>query len=327
MKPVEEKLTRFLRGNLFASLLVITALAVIWSGATMGNTACGLSSGGYAGKFGSMTVFSELTTVRLSSFVMLLMMSLMWLVNRFFNIVRTTSKLYIGLFALMAAGTPGTMGAVLNGPVLGFAVMLSLVVMYTTYNRGLPTRRIFLVFTLMSAGAAFQWSYVAFMPVFLLGCAQMRCLTIRSLLAAGTGMLTPPWILWGFGLITLHDAAPLAIGWPTAEVFAGFSPVEALTAVATLVTAVVTTLYNTIRIYGFNAQTRAFNGIFASLTLWTAALTAVDLGHAVTFMPLLTALTAMQATLFFRMNIERRGYILVIALTLIYLTSICLQIL
>lgn len=326
MKPVEEKLTRFLRGNLFASLLVIAALAVIWSGVTMGE-AHALSSGGYAGKFGSMTVFSELATVRLASLVMLLTMSLMWLVNRFFNIVRTTSKLYLGLFALMAAATPGTMGAALNGPVLGFAVMLSLVVMYTTYNRGLPTRRIFLVFTLMSAGASFQWTYAAFMPLFLLGCAQMRCLTFRSLLAAGAGMLTPPWILWGFGMIVFRDAAPLAIGWPTADIFAGFSPAEILTAVTTLATAVVATLYNTIRIYGFNAQTRAFNGIFASLTLWTAALTAVDLGHVATFMPLLTALTAMQATLFFRMNIERRGYILVIALTMIYFISICLQIL
>lgn len=325
MKPVEEKLTRFLRGNLFVSILVAVALAVIWSGVAMGDAS--VQSGGYAGKFSGISVVSDLTTARVSSLVMLVTMSLMWLVNRFFNVLRTTSKLYLGLFALMAAASPGAMGAALNGPLLGFAVMLSLVVMYTTYNRGLPTRRIFLVFALMGAGAAFQWSYAAFMPMFLLGCGQMRCLTVRSLLAAGVGMLTPLWILWGFGLITLRDAAPLAIGWPTADVLSGFSSAGILTVVTTLVTAVVATLYNTIRVYGFNAQTRAFNGIFATLTLWTAALTAVDLGHAVMYMPLLTALTAMQATLFFRINIERRGYILVIALTLIYFMSICLQIL
>lgn len=318
MKPIEDKITRFLRGRLYATLLFLAGIAIIASGVAM--TTATTPTAGLAGHFPPVSLPSPTLDAAAAIAAMLATMLLMLLINRFFNILRTSSKLFIGLYALMAAATPGAMGEALNGPILALAAMVALVIMYTTYQRSLPTRRIFLVFTLMSAGACMQWSYAAFLPMFLMGCGQMRCLTFRSILAAGVGMLTPPWILWGFSLIGPGDMVMPDIAWPTATVFRQFTSAQLLATIDTVAIAILATLYNTIRMFGLNAQTRAFNGIFATLTLWTALLTIIDFGHAATYMPLLTALTAMQATLFFRICIERRGYIGVIVLTLIFIS-------
>lgn len=324
MRPIEETVTRIVRGQLFALSLFVVGLVFFFSGKSL-LSAHGLTSVGFAGVFPALTASSSLLTKFVSLMLIFGVVLLMWLMNRILNLLRTSSKLYIGLFMLMVAACPAAAGMSLNGVLMAFVVMFSLLMMYTTYQRSIPTRRIFLIFVLMSFGAAMQWGYAAFFFVFLFCCGQMRCMSLRSVLAAAVGILTPPWILWGFGLICIGGILPPSVALSNAAAFSTYSPGVLLAVIATLVSALFVTCYNTIRIFGLNARTRAFNGVLAAMTFWTALLTIIDFGHALDYFPLLAALTAMQSTLFFRICLEYRSYIYVLALMLIFIIVFALN--
>lgn len=324
MRPIEETITRIVRGRLFALSLFVIGLVFFFSGKAL-LSAEGLTSVGFTGVFSVLTTSSVSLTKFFSLMLIFAVVLLMLLMNRILNLLRTNSKLYIGLFVLMVSACPGAAGLSLNGMVMAFAVMFSLLLMYTTYQRSIPTRRIFMVFVLMCFGAAMQWGYAAFFPAFLLCCGQMRCFSFRSLLAATVGVLTPPWILWGFGYISADDFVSPSTALHLGSMASSYSAGELVAIITTLVAAIFVTGYNTIRIFGLNARTRAFNGVFSTITLWTVLITLIDFGHALDYFPLLAALTAMQSTLYFRICIEKRSYIYVLLLMLTYIIAFALN--
>lgn len=262
---------------------------------------------------------SPAVAVRMALAAMAFSVLTMMVINRGFNILRTGSRLYIGLFALMVAGVPGAVSPAPFGFALVLLTLMSLLVMYTIYQQAASTRRIFLVFALFSAGSCVDYSFALFLPVWILGCGQMRCLSFKSFLAALIGVVTPYWILWGFGLVPLSGIRLHPVAFPSAETFALYSP-AALTAIAvTVITAVAVTLRNIVNVFGLNARTRAFNGILANLTFWAAMLVVVDFGSALVYIPTLAALTALQLTLYFRIDIKRRSYLTVLSLVIFYI--------
>ena len=323
MRPVEETLTRIVRGRLFALSLFIVGLIFFVSGKA-NIISDGLTTIGYAGEFPVLTFSSSFLTGLASFSLIFLTVSTMVLMNRFLNLLRTNSKLYVGLFMLMVATCPGGAGLSLNGLLMTFVGMFSLMMLYTTYQKKIPTRRIFLVFVLLCFGASVQWSYAALIPAFLFCCGPLRCLSLRSVMATAVGVFTPLWILWGFGYVNLDALMPLNISLPTASVFSAYSPAALVAVTVTLVATFFVTGYNTLRIFGLNARTRAFNGVFAVMTLWVALISIVDFGHALDYYPFLAALTAMQSTLFFRITMENRSYVYVLILSLAYIIAFSL---
>lgn len=324
MRPIEETLTRIVRRHVFALSLFVVGVIFFVSGQSL-LPADGMSTVGLMGAFPELTLESGFWTKIVSFALILFTVLMMLLMNRILNLLRTGSKLYIGLFMLMAAVCPGATGMSLNGVVMAFVVMFSLLMMYTTYQRSIPTRRIFLVFVLMSFGMITDWAYAAFFPAFLVSCGQMRCMSFRSFMAAIVGVITPIWILWGFGYLQFDAISYPSISYPSAAVFAQYSPGALVAIIATLIAAFIVTGYNTIRIFGLNARTRAFNGVFSTITFWIALMTLVDFGNATEYFPLLAALTAMQSTLFFRIRIEHRSYIYILSMMMIYIIAFALN--
>lgn len=246
------------------------------------------------------------------------------LTNQTFNIVRTQTNLNLGIFFLTACATPGVLGMQTAGILLCITVLFCLMIMFTIYQRHSATRRIFLVFTLLSAGSTFNYGFAAFIPAFILGCWQMRCLTFRSFLAILIGLITPYWILWGFGIITFEQLQAPTIMLPSADTLRHFSVPQLVAIICFLTVTPVTMLYNLIQVLGRNARTRAFNGIIAGMTFWTCLATAIDFGHAMTYMALLCALAGIQLTIYFTTDAMRRGYIaILLAVVLSLAVYIC----
>lgn len=316
MKPFETKTTRFIGSGFFALLLVLTAMAVLWSGSAMtvaGNNTAGLISGFFPPVAKGVSSAAAITTAGI-----FVASGIMMLTNRTFSILRTSSKLHAGLFAFMTCATPGAAGLQLSGIIMCVCVLLCLMTMYTTYYRAAPNRRIFLVFAILTTGSLYHYSFAAFIPVALINCAQVRRLTVRSFFAAIIGIVTPLWILWGFSVADPSGFVAPDVSLPTASIIRLYSPAQLLAIGGTLAAALLTTTFNMIKVYGYNARIRAFNGVLAAITLWAAVITIVDLGHAMTYMPLLCALTAMQTTLHFRIAAQRRSYISIILITLLF---------
>ena len=77
-------------------------------------------------------------------------------------------------------------------------------------------------------------------------------------------------------------------------------------------------LANLIRIIGFNAQARAYNGFLSLLGITTGVLAIMNFTDLQVYVPLLNACVAFQVGHFFRATASRRGYILILGLLASY---------
>lgn len=321
MKQTELQIADFIQSRGTALLMLIVGLAMLLSGSSLlpQSSSTGVDSALQGvGPVIASSYFKAVMAALAGGFFAISVMSL---TNRTFAIMQSTSNLYVGLFALLAASMPGALGMGLDGTLLMATVLFCLMFMYTTYGRPSSTRRIYLVFTLLSAGSAIQYAFALYIPLMLIGCRQMRCFSLRSILAMLFGLITPYWIMWGFGLITLDRFTAPQIGWPTLDAVDRYSLPQLLGAAGMMVIAVATTLYNVVRIFGQNARTRAINGLLALTTLWTILTAIVDLGHLTVYMPLLAALTAINLTLYNHLGQQHRSYIAVALAVLLAITT------
>lgn len=247
-------------------------------------------------------------------------MAMMAFINSNFNLLRSSSILFIGVFGIMEAASPIISTRLSSGMLVALVVLCAMGLMYSVYQKPRSgTRRIFMTFFLLSAGSMAQYAFVAYLPVFLAGCAQMRCFTFRALLAALTGIVVPWWIMWGFGLISLQDLTfPVDL-----SIFSNLDISDTAQLVAVIVVTVIAgftlTLTNMIKIYSYNARSRSFNGLLVTVTIATLLLTMIDFANVTAYLTLLNCCVAYQTALSFRINADNRGYIAVLALIAIYL--------
>lgn len=77
--------------------------------------------------------------------------------------------------------------------------------------------------------------------------------------------------------------------------------------------------FNLLKIIGFNAQARAFNGFISLLSIATGIFAIVNFTNIAFYVTLLNACVAFQVGHFFRLTVMRRGYIIVTSLSVAYL--------
>lgn len=325
MRPYELTLSSLVRSPLMAALLLLLTLVAVpisltvWPSEAIGSIQLGLVNGAptLCGPISGLSMIGSFIMLGGVMFVLLLL-------NRWFGLTLSSSKLFLGIVALTMAAQPPLMLHISQGMVLALTMLVCLVIMYTTYQpemskRVMNTRRIFLVFAVLTAGACSVWAFAWYLPMMLMGCAQMRCLNLRAMMAAGIGVVTPLWILWGFGIVTPEMLMVPDVALPSPGVFQTMSVPLIVTSIFTILMALLLTISNVIRIYGHNAQKRAYNGILALITFWTLLSTAIDFGHSLVYLPLLFALTALQLTLYYRLNAERRAYLVVLLTITFYI--------
>lgn len=252
---------------------------------------------------------------------------IMALISRIFNVLRSDTSLPLTLYALFTLSSPDLSAQFYTGSALVLLVSACIMLLFSCYRAPASTRRVFLIFMVLSAGAATQYCFILFIPVFLLGCAQMRIFNGRTLTAAFLGLLTPWWIMAGCGL--LH---PSAIHRP--ELLNIFDNLDAqdtrllLVAVAlTALLAVTAFIFNVMKTIAYNARTRAFNGVYATLSLVTLVGMCVDYRNFISYVPLLNFCAAYQVAAYFNTHRADRSYIAIWTIAAIYFTLYLCQIL
>lgn len=241
-------------------------------------------------------------------------------INRAFNVLRSMTMLFAGLYAIMMIGTPSLFGQLYGGTLLILAVLMSQMILYACYASPGDTRRIFLMFFIMSLTALVCRAALFYLPVLLLGCVQMRVLNWRSFLASLIGVITPAWILLGFGIISIDHFT-----WPNLEnVFPLLDSGDMLPYIVTvgftMLIGLLATLVNLVKMIGYNTQTRAFNGFITVVLIATAALTIFDMEDALIFVPVLNMFSAIQLAGFFsRHDNSRHGFLPIWGLVVIYI--------
>lgn len=254
-------------------------------------------------------------------------MGIMSAINRWFSLTRSTSPAYLGFTSLMLGALPGLLLTGTGGFALALIVIFGMLVMFTVYDHPRNTRRVFLLFFLLGCGACVESAFLIYAAAFVPACGQMRCFTLRSLLAALMGIFTPLWLLCGSGLVGLGDLKMPVFEPVSAEALTAY-PVDVVIFTASLVAlSFVTMVVNVLKVYGFNAKTRAVTGVMAVMTLTTEIMCVADWGGLHALLPLLFCLTALQCALTVHFYSSRRGYLLVVALMAlcggIYFHSLC----
>ena len=248
-----------------------------------------------------------------------LIAAMLILLNKRFNILRSPSDLFAGLFLILQMSLPSFMGQFYGGTLLCFAVLFVTYKLYMAFNRPYPLQPIFLIFFLLTVGAMSQYAYLFYIPVFMIGCAQMRIFSFKTLLAIGIGIIAPVWILWGFDLISLRD-----IKLPHfVNVFSAIDSKEMLQLLVTVGVTVMATfvfgILNLVRVFNYNSKTRAYNGFISIMSFVTIILVLADYTNSATYIPLLNCCAAFQMGHYFAINNYQRSYIAILGIIAVYI--------
>ena len=239
-------------------------------------------------------------------------------INRAFNVLRSLTSLVATMFLAMQIASPSVLGQFYGGTLLAIVAMLGIMLLFSVFTDPVGQRRVFLIFFLLGGAAFTQVAYLFYVPVFMLGCVQMRVFTFRTFLAALLGLITPPWILFGFGIV-----GPGEMRWPGMVVawslFDEADKLQALVTVGfTLLVGTVFTVANILKILSYNSRVRAFNGFLTMLLIFTAIFILVNFNDFTFYIPLLNCLVAYQVGHFFTYRRHRRSYVPILLLVLAY---------
>lgn len=243
---------------------------------------------------------------------------MMILINKVFNVLRSMSRLHVGLFVVMQAAVPRELLSFNSGTLLALSMLCCLYLLMSCYDAPEKTRRVFLAFMIIALGSAVQYCFLIFIPVFWIVAAQMKIMNLRTFLASILGIITV-WVnLLGFGVVSFND---FHMPYPT-SIFAemDLTPVLYLLiavsfTVLILVSSTVLNLYKTI---AYNARARAYNGALTLVALTVIVAMALNFNNMLAYLPLLNLCAAYQLTHYLVNHRFDKQYVVVLSVCAVY---------
>ena len=250
--------------------------------------------------------------------VTLLLAYLMVVINRTYNLLRSSTLLDTSLFLLMCMSTPWLLDQFYTGTPLCLCLLLCLLLLYSTYQNSLRRDRIFLIFFLLSAMTMTQYCYAVYIPVFIIGCFQMRIFSLKTLAAILMGIISPWFVVLGCGIVPLDGIHAPDI----AKAFGTFNIVENVPLVIAVIVGTLVLLVgwclNFPRMIAYNAHIRAYNGTMSVLALVTVLALCVDFINLPAYAPVLYVCASFFFGRMLAASASPRGYIPVITIISIY---------
>lgn len=239
--------------------------------------------------------------------------------NKVFNFMRAPSALAASLYIVMLSSLPIAAGQFYGGTLMCILMLGVTALLFSCYGDRMSTRRVFLIFTVLSLASLVQYAFMFYIPVAILGLAQMRVLNLRSVIAMLIGIACPVWILYGFGMMDLGD-----IGWPH---FNSTLSQLGLPGMITIFAAVGITIIigfaamcaNLMKILGYNAKYRAYNGFLTLLMISTMFFSIVDYVNLSVYFPLLCLTSASQAAHYFSIRQVRGSQWVILGVIVLYM--------
>ena len=245
-----------------------------------------------------------------NSLCLVLIASLLIALNRVFNFVRSTTHVMATTFLLLSLTSPMTIAGLNAGTMLCLVFEVCTFAMFGSYMDKQSQRGIFLTFAIISTGTMFHYAFLLLVPVFIIGCINMRIVDLRGVLAMLIGLLLPYWLVFGLGIAGFADVkAPDVTGvWQTEmttqqALFVG-------TLAVTVVLALLLVVANLMKLLNFRLQIRVYNASFVWTTLLTVAATVVDYNHVWDYLPLLHVCVAVQVAHAFTMGRHPKRHLL-----------------
>lgn len=240
-------------------------------------------------------------------------------INKRFNVMRSITGLWGAMFLVMAGALINLTNS-FNGSTILVATMLIVTwLLYSCYDNSERRRRIFLIFFLLALGGTFQYAFLLYVPVVVLGMVQMKVLNLHTIAAALLGLITPPWIIIGGGIV---DPADIKMPTLIATWAADLSTDKLLTLVTLGLIALLGIgfyLGNFLKLLSYNARNRAFNGFQTLLLFSTIVLALVDYTNLALYSLLLAMESAYQIAHFFTIRRLPQSSIVILAIFALFI--------
>ncbi len=317
MFRAEQRINDFFQSRALSILMIAVAVIAtfIAGSADVINQIPGLKGFGFPSA--NHWVGSATQSLYLAVALYLVVAGSMVIINRVFNLLHTLSLICGAYFVWMLGGCPMLSGQMSGGLLLVAAMLAAWALLFSSFDDPGQTRRVFLSFFIISFGALTQYGFIAYLPVLLMGCGQMRIFNIRTLLVALTAIVTPLWITWGFGWIDFSQFTKPAFDniFTTLDrqLLVWYLSVTA----ATVVLLVALVIVNVIRVYSYNLATRAMNSLMIATSIVTAVMTVVDFTNMPFYYPMLCCCTAFQLGHYAHFHDGRRSCYILLGLVLL----------
>lgn len=322
----EESINRFFNGKAFFILMAVIFLIATPIAMLKGRVPVQGSTSGVL--FSSASVLNLLPTLSmwLNIIAILGICALMIELNKIFSFIRQVTLLYGSMFLMLQVSDPYVTTTLFDGTLLALFVVATTYIIFNSFQSSTSKRSIYITFTILSAACTFQYAFLYLIPVYFIGFLQMRAMSLKGTIAMILGLITPFWILLGFGIVTFSDFMPphLANVWDHLDLTQSGMLISsaAITGLLTLILLVV----NAFHILSYRTQIRAYNGFFTILSVFTILAMMIDYNNILIYLPMLNICLAIQIAHFFTINTYRRRYLIIflfiIACTAIYLWRI-----
>lgn len=300
----ETAITQLIKSRPFALVLIMAAIAATIVAAMWHTGAKPLSGAGIINPAPLEGAAGKAVCMGLNVVILVTMA----LLNGQYNLLRTTSWLFLAVWMVAEGSSPGMMTGAATGLSGCLAMLLCVWISFSIYQQPGQTKRVFLLFFIITSLGCFNWAYLLYLPVFFIGMLQMQAMSIRGILAAMTGVVTPVWLLWAFSIVDFHTITMPELNLVTIHRLYA-NPVMGATVGFTILAGLLLTGANMVKVYGYNAVTRSHNGLLLLVWVMTAVLSVVDFNNLWATLPLLNCTTAFQTGMFFRIYARRRAYL------------------
>ncbi|WP_286527804.1 hypothetical protein [Duncaniella freteri] len=305
MTRKETRFTNFIRSRGVGAIIAVVSAWMTWRALPS------LTPSGWLGFMSELSWGVNFAVLSATAWAMIA-------INRQFNILRTLSVFFAAYFLFITCSTPFMSCFAGTSSVLAACMIFCMWILFTLYNEPHSNRRIFLIFAILSVGTLYDWKFLFFIPLFVIGLAQMRILRTKKIIAALIGIFTPPWIVFGLDLMPIPQLPHIFFTPPTILLQSPEALPFLCTVLLTMAIGFLLGSINLLRILGFNARARAYNGFLALLGIYTGILAIINFTALPDYMTLLNACVAFQVGHFFRATASRRGYILIVLLFAAY---------
>lgn len=189
-------------------------------------------------------------------------------INKEYRIVSGSDTVLTGMFLILTGSNIWTSGMLTSSVCVALVNLLCISVLFGCYRRRNVARELFVLATILSVGSMFEYALVFMIPVYIIGAAMTKCLTIKSFIAFLMGLAAPWWIGLGFGIIPF-DSLKLP---QLSHVFGAITSkhdlfIGLLNIGVTLLIAFMLALANAVKLYAGNSRRRIFNMVINVLGL------------------------------------------------------------
>lgn len=240
-----------------------------------------------------------------------------------FSLIRNRTIFPALFFLLFEGSNPGLTTELNTGNLLVFIFILSLFVLYSSYQYPEPQKFAFGISLMTSVGALLWPPYLFFLPVFWIGTFLMRAFTFKSFLASLMGIVTTIWVIFCLHWITGLKLYPQNV-WDMIFGIDIVKPdrldiIQTLWLVFTALIGISTIIGNLYRHYNDKTRVRASNGFINVVLICSLAAAALHFSEADTYMPILNACIALQCAHYFTHSKTRISIILFYIVISLYL--------